>query len=101
MSQINISDTAYIQANPNCIGDHAIRARGEIFKRIAEIAKDMGTIAKKAAQEGGQSPRKLKAGEWYQNVISIFGERGSGKTILLLSACACLGKGNRSRIIVR
>ena len=97
MSQ-NISDTAYIQTDPNCIGDHAIKARGKIFKRIAEIAKDMGTIAKTASHDETQSPRKLKAGEWYQNVISIFGERGSGKTILLLSTCACLGKGKDSKL---
>jgi len=85
------SDTAYIQTNPNCIGDHAIRARGEIFKYIAEIAKDMGAIASK---DGEKSPRKLRAGDWYQNVVSIIGERGSGKTVLLMSACACLGKGS-------
>ena len=89
MSQ-NISDTAYIQANPNCIGEHFIKIRGEIFRHIEEIAKEMGTIAKAASIE--KSPRKLRAGEWYQNVVSIIGERGSGKTVLLLSACACLEK---------
>ena len=86
----NPSDTAYIQMNPNCINEHAIRARGEIFRRIDEIAKEMGTIANNT--EDGAVPRKLNAGEWYQNVVSIIGERGSGKTVLLLSACVCLGE---------
>jgi len=83
------SDTAYIHTNPNCIGEHAIKARSEIFAHIDEIAKEMGTIAKTASNDAG-IPRKLRAGDWYQNVVSILGERGSGKTILLLSACACL-----------
>jgi len=94
----NPSDTAYIQTNPNCIGEHAIRARGDIFKCVAEIAKEMGTIAETASKDGVNSPRKLREGEWYQNVVSILGERGSGKTILLLSACACLGKDEYSSL---
>ena len=88
----NTSDTAYIQADPNCIGEHFIKARGELFEHIAKIAEEMGKIALSASKERGKSTRKLNAGEWYQNVVSILGERGSGKTILLLSACACLGK---------
>jgi len=91
MSQNN-SDTAYIHADPDCIGPHAIKSRREIFAYIDKIAEEMGTIAKTVSIGAGQNPRKLRAGEWYQNVISIFGERGSGKTILLLSACACLSK---------
>ena len=95
---LNPPDTAYIQVNPNCIGEHAIKARGEIFAHIAKIAEEMGTVAQTASKDGANSPRKLKAGEWYQNVVSIFGERGSGKTILLLSACACLGKAQGSKL---
>ena len=71
----SISDTAYIQTNPNCIGGHAIKARGEIFARIAQIAKEMGTIASVASTKKEKSPRKLNAGEWYQNVISIIENR--------------------------
>jgi len=90
MSQYS-SDTAYIRTNPDCIGEHFIKARGEIFEHIAQIANEMGTIAKSASNAEVKHARKSKVGEWYQNVVSILGERGSGKTILLLSACACLG----------
>ena len=95
MSQ-NISDTAYIHTYPNCIGEHAIKARGEIFAHIAEIAEEMGTIAQTTSNDA-ENPRKLRAGDWYQNVVSILGERGSGKTILLLSAHTCLGRNNASQ----
>ena len=88
----NTPDTAYIQTDPNCIGEHFIKARGKLFEHIAKIAEEMGRIAKSASEEREKSTRKLNAGEWYQNVVSILGERGSGKTILLLSACACLIK---------
>jgi len=91
MPQLPACDAAYIRTNPDCIGEPFIKARGEIFERIDRIAEEMGTIAQTASDDKVQYVRKAKDGEWYQNVISILGERGSGKTILLLSARACLG----------
>ena len=49
------SDTAYIHTDPDCIGKHAIKARGEIFAHIDEIAKEMGIIAQTASNDTGSA----------------------------------------------